>query len=83
MLSYLTFPVDILIQCCGDVETNPGPLDTELGKTPLLYEMVIFHRYIIINQNILISLGELAGVIQSSLLTAVGALPLQLVWPCR
>ena len=46
LLSYLTFPVDILIQCCGDVETNPGPLDTELGKTPLLYEMAIFHRYI-------------------------------------
>ena len=47
LLSYLTFPVDILIQCCGDVETNPGPLDTELGKTPLLYEMNIFYRVII------------------------------------
>ena len=41
LLCYLTFPVDILIQCCGDVETNPGPLDTELGKTPLMYQMVI------------------------------------------
>ena len=29
----LPFPVRILIQCCGDIETNPGPLDVKAGKT--------------------------------------------------